>query len=913
MVAFVHDLLGCESAPELILQRAGGKGRSLYALSKAGFEVPTWVVVSSEVCARFLAEADIANAADRLVHGVAGEAAETAAAGIAKLYDQAQLPPTTTELIAKAYELVGGGAVAVRSSGVEEDGKEHSFAGQYNSYLNVVGLPQVEAAVKRCWASAFTARSLSYRLSHGITPRPLPMAVIIQRMITAQVSGVAFTQNPTTAASNEVVISAVDGLGEGLVSGHVDADTLVIDRDTLVTLRTTVGEKSERIVPATDGGGVEIQPNSRESEAVCLSEDQAIAIAKTAVDVEALFKAPQDIEWSIDGDKLWLLQARPITTRGLCNQTGFGGHLWENSNIIENFSGVTSPLTFSFARDVYHQIYLEYARLLGVPRDQLLELNEWLHHMLGHHNGRVYYDLLNWYKIVRLVPFYAVNRRMLDLAIGVEVPLHDATAERLQPMPTVVGGRAAAVRLRSAGLFFWHFLTIGRAVRAFVRDFNDRHSAVEALPLRSMSAEQIHDALRKARRDFVPRWGRMILLEQTIGLSVGVLAVLVRRWLPDAGEGLLFELMRPGEKLDSVLPVTRMKEIADRLRTRAAVLAEVQEGPVEGLLDRLRSSAVPGASELVAEIESYIADFGYRSLNELKLEEPDLSERPGSFFLMLRAHLSEQSSVATTGSRDDAEAVLRYLPAWKRFVLGVVRRKVQRCLAARERVRFCRTRAFGTVRRMIKAMGANLAERGFIGRADDIFLLRLDELRDWAAGVLPQDDLAALISHRSVQLDEYRKQEAPSRFVTSGFIGKEAYASAGWHGADHREHEAAEVGSVFKGTPCCAGHVVGEAAVVTEPLNVSGRILVTYRTDPGWCAALPTASALLIERGSPLTHVAIVARELGIPTIIQVKDVTRRIKTGMQLDVNGALGSVTILQPANSAPSAPSHARSEVS
>jgi phosphohistidine swiveling domain-containing protein len=617
-----------------------------------------------------------------------------------------------------------------------------------------------------------------------------------------------------------------------------------------------------------------------------------------------LYGCPQDLEWSIKDGVVYVLQSRPITTPNLGRRNGFGAHLWENSNIIENFSGVTSPLTFSFARDVYHQIYVEYARLLGVPRKQLVRMNEWLRHMLGYHNGRVYYDLLNWYRVVRLVPFYTVNRRMLlDLAIGVETALPEDSALQLAPMPGLDGCRSALVRFKSAALFGWYFLFILWYVRAFVSDFHRRHLAVEQLPLQEMSAEQIHGEFRRVRIEFLSRWGRMILLEQTIGLSVGILSVLVRRWLPDAGQRFLFDLMRPSEPLESMLPVARMTELAQQVRGMPEVMGIIVAGNDGEILQSLRSSDHPHARHLLRQVEQYVAEFGYRSLNELKLEEPDLGERPETFFAMLRAHLQQPMQERRESGKTGVDAVLAGLPLWKRILIRLTAAKVNACLAARERVRFCRTRAFGSVRRMIKAMANDLVQRRMLLRPEDIFMIRMEELRDWADGVLALDDLSVLIAHRRSQQHRFEEvRPAPARFVSSRFLASPDYSEIGWRNQENIESIFAEEGSEMRGTPCGGGRVKGQAAVISEPLNVPGKILVTYRTDPGWCAALPSAMALLVERGSPLTHVAIVARELGIPTIIQIKDLTLRVRTGAELEVDGSRG--TVLVHSNAAPRA---------
>jgi phosphohistidine swiveling domain-containing protein len=887
------QILNSKSAPQLINRCAGGKGRSLYALSIAKLPVPRWAIVPSDAWLRFARTTGLTPAVDRILNA-ADDDFDACGKAISDLIAGMELDTETAALIESAYEYIATPRVAVRSSGTDEDGPTYSYAGQFDTFLNLDGLDEVYLAVKSCWASNYSSRALSYRKVRGLSLKPAPMAVIVQEMIVAEVSGVVFTANPSTGSTDEIVISAVPGLGEGLVSGRIDADTVMLDKDTYVSKAAIIGERSEKVVAAEGSGTVTLKVEG-EQGCLCITEDESIAIAKAALAAEELYGCPQDLEWSIKTGVVYVLQSRPITTPNVSRRNGFGVHLWENSNIIENFNGVTSPLTFSFARDVYHQIYVEYARLLGAPRKQLVQMNEWLRHMLGYHNGHVFYDLLNWYRVVRLVPFYSVNRRMLDLAIGVETPLPEDSALQLTPMPGLGGWRSVLFRFESAVLFGWYFLFILRYVRAFVDDFHHRHLAVERLPLQEMSAEQIHGEFRRVRIEFLSRWGRMILLEQTIGLSVGILSALVRRWLPDAGQRFLFDLMRPSEALESMLPVARMTELAQQVRDMPEVMRIVAASNDDEILQLLRSSDHSHARHLLRQVERYVAEFGYRSLNELKLEEPDLGERPETFFAMLRAHLQQPAQERPESDKSGVDAVLAGLPLWKRMLIRLTAAKVNGCLAARERVRFCRTRSFGSVRRMIKAMANDLVQRRMLSSPEDIFMTRIEELRDWADGVLALDDLTVLIAHRRSQQARFEEMApAPPRFVSSRFLASSCYSEIGWRNQKDIGTMLAEDGSEMRGTPCGGGRVKGHAAVISEPLNVPGKILVTYRTDPGWCAVLPSATALLIERGSPLTHVAIVARELGIPTIIQIKDLTLRIRTGAELEVDGSRGTVLV-------------------
>jgi len=488
---------------------------------------------------------------------------------------------------------------------------------------------------------------------------------------------------------------------------------------------------------------------------------------------------------------------------------------------------------------------------------------------------------------------------MLELAIGVEEPIDDETAHRLRPLATESRAREFLVRSVNALAFAYHFTTIAGSVNRFVKRFYTLQGQYDSIEYGSRPAAETLTTLRQLMPTFLAMWGRMILLEQTIGWSVGALSGLTKVWLPNAPGPFLYEMMKPDERIESLQPVDRMIEIAESIKHDEVLTNLIHSTPAESVQSALTASGDPSVRSFLGQVERYVQEFGYRSINELKLEEPDLRENPSIFFAMLKSVLLRvQSTERANVSQQDPDCYLNgELSWWRRVVYKAVRRKVRRCLAARERVRFCRTRAFGTARRMLRAIGSDLTRVKLLQDPSDIYYLRLSELNDWFDGALSHREVLVVIEQRKALRKEYAQLEAPGRFRTWGAIGGEDYERQyGWSksGAAVAGLDSSQSGRL-SGTPCCSGVAQAEAQVVTEPREVSGKILVTYRTDPGWCPVLPSAAALLIERGSPLTHVAIVARELGIPTIIQIKDLTKRVTTGMILRVDGETGVVTIV------------------
>ncbi|MFF7232556.1 phosphoenolpyruvate synthase [Streptomyces sioyaensis] len=875
---------------------AGGKGKNLYELSRNGFRVPRWAVVGLDVFQEFLAALDGAGRIENLLAELTQDNVSRISGQLAEFIESGEWSDEAAAAVEDAYAHVGRSRVAVRSSGVEEDGSELSFAGQFATFLNVSGLAEVKAHVKRCWASAFSERSLQYRLRHGLPLRGAGIAVVVQDMVDSERSGVMFTAHPVTGDQRQYVISSVYGLGEGLVSGAVDADTIVLDAATGAVHDTVLGDKQERYHSDDTGSGYrvsEVLPAEREK--LSLDPKDVARLHEAGARIAAVFGTPQDIEWAFKDDVLWILQARPITAlpnavqppEAECGPSEGELRIWDNANIIESFSGIVSPLTYSFAAHVYGKVYDNYARGLRVPHTALREMEEWTPHMLGYFHGRVYYNLLNWYRMVRIAPLYPLNRKVLEIAIGVEEPLDDETAESLYPYTFSSSLRGRLSRARTVAAFVRRFLTMNRSVERFMAYFYQAYEKFDHVDYDAMEGQDVYRRFRALEKDLLEKWGPMQTLDAAILWSIGGLALLHRRWLPNAPEWLTWSAASPGPQVESIEPARALADLAVAVRDDAELGRIIQETPAADTYQALREG---GHTAFLASVDAYIAAYGYRSLDELKLEVPDLREEPSSLFAMVRAALPEVN--AHPGEKADAY-LDAHLHGPRRLLYNVVRRKAQSSLYNRERLRFCRTRAFGSAKRMLRAMGRDLARMRAIDHGNDVFFLRLEELRGAYESTTAHTDLRRLVELRKRQRVEDEQLSAPSRFTTRGA----AYWRGNLEQAGFVRGTAAPTGvRELRGTPSCPGVVEARAVVTDTPVDVDGGVLVTYRTDPGWVAALPSASALVIERGSPLTHVAIVARELGIPTVVQVKGAVTEIATGMRLRLDGGTGAITLLE-----------------
>lgn len=758
-----------QSSADQVERLAGGKGRSLHVLTGNGLSVPDWVVLGSDLFARLLDIGGLRENVHELLGRVTNNTVDQIADSISELIFGTCLDFEIEAEIERAYRTVGGGRVAVRSSNLDEDGTALSFAGQFTTRLNVCGSAAVREAVLACWASAFSPRSLSYRLANGGVAQVGDMAVVVQRMVDAELSGVLFTVNPLTGDQRECVVSSVYGLGESLVSGMVDADTVVLRKDTGEVVDTVLGDKAQRMdADGQAGNSIREVPEEQRARLSLDARDLA-GLRELGVRVEEVFGAAQDIEWAIGADRrLWLLQSRPVTAtaRGPVEEQAAPAtgelRVWDNSNIIESFSGITSPLTYSFAADAYAKVYRGYARALRVPDAQLRQMDDWLPSMLGYFHGRVYYNLLHWYRMVRLAPAYPLTRRVLEVSLGVEETLSPELADTLYPFTfrTTLGRRLSGV-VRHVE-FARRFLTMGRSVDRFVAEFYRAYEVFDNEDYDGRPGAETYRRFRELERDLLEKWGPMMALDATILLSFGALYLLTRKWLPDAPEWFNWAVVNPGAGIESAEPALALSALADTVRADPALTALITSTPAERTRQALHEA---GYDRLLAAVDDYVAKYGYRSPDELKLEVPDLREDPAMLFTMLRDALPESTGKSPDTAQEYLDAHLR---GPRRWVYEVVRRKTRASLAARERLRFCRTRAFGSAKRMLRAMGRDLAAMGAIREWSDVFQLRIEEVRGAFEGTIAHNELPELVAMRKRRREADELLRAPSRFTTRG-------------------------------------------------------------------------------------------------------------------------------------------------
>lgn len=598
------------------------------------------------------------------------------------------------------------GLLAVRSSALDEDGQSHSFAGQLESFLNV-GHADLVDKIRAVRESGASERIILYRRHAGLSlPPPVP-AVIIQEMVPAESAGVAFSADPVTGRRGIVVVASVRGLGEALVSGEATGDSFHVDRFSQIVHRKARSPAS-------------------------LNDSQVLEVAALARKSARHFGCPQDIEWALTGDALSLLQSRPITSLARQADPDGAWQLWDNSNIAESYSGVTTPLTFSFARHVYEEVYRQFVKILRVPEWRIEANRDVFGLMLGLVRGRVYYNLLSWYRVLAMLPGFAVNRRFMEQMMGVKESL---PAEALAG---IVGDpRKATLRdyLEIAGTLtglIANQLSLKAKIRAFYQRLAEALQSGK-IPLEEMRPDELAAAYRDLQIQLLTRWDAPLINDFFAMIYFGISRKLADAWCGDPDGTLQNDLIACQGGIISAEPAKRIMHMA-ALARQSPDLAEILENRTLGEIHE----ALGRYPEFENQYREYLDKFGDRCLEELKLESATLHDDP---LMLLRsvARLSRCPGRAASGTAGvAAEAERRVHEAMKAhpvrkaifgFVIGQTRDRVR----DRENLRFERTRVFGRVRRIFVELGKRLHALDVLDTPRDVFLLRDEE----AAGSNP--------------------------------------------------------------------------------------------------------------------------------------------------------------------------------
>ncbi|TVR54821.1 MAG: pyruvate, phosphate dikinase [Gemmatimonadales bacterium] len=861
--------LGLEAMDQRDLPVAGGKGASLGAMLQAGLPVPEGFAVLTEAYRSFVRHNGFEEAVRQLVQEVAPDDPEVLAEAAQALKDRfiaGEIPGPVAEAIHRAYEDLGGGLVVVRSSATAEDLPGASFAGQHDSFLNIAGEEEVSDAVRRCWASLWNPRAVSYRKRVGLDTTDIAIAVVVQRMIDAERSGVIFTANPLDHRRDRMLLSASFGLGEAVVGGAVSPDSWVLAHSGEV-LDHRLADKE--VITVREGKGTVERPMPEDRRrAVTLDPPEVAELAALGRRAQAHFGSPQDLEWAIADGKVYLVQSRPITSL---------------FPLPEPLPKSTDGLRLYLCFNVHAQQMLEPITPMGIDYWRAL-VGGFAHAATGRPEREV-----PWLKV-------AAGRIFADITELLRKPGRwPQLAEAASDKDPITGQALLAFQEREGdriigrkgGIGFWWRLgpLLARlGWRGLLATLNPERARIRVLAetdaaIREIEAEAEGLTTMGERvafiRDVLGRRGAITWIIPVAVMNPGLMAEgAVRRkvgeWLGD--EGLFTPVQR-------ALPHNVTTEMGLELWRLARRLKDEGKEP---------SPQHPGVSE-------FLRRYGHRAIWEIDPGIPRWAEDPAYVLDLIRGYMEAPEDADQEAqflrNRAEAEEAAATLVSRVREAKGRLRgglfawqlRCYRELAGLREQPKFEGARMITITRRILHAAGGDLVAQGHLDQAADVFFLGFEDLLAAEGG--HAGDLRAKAATARAAYDSEMGRRAVPRWMTSD--GECIF------GVPAEEGEG-----VLAGLPVSAGSHTGRVRVVLHPSGAKleqGEVLVCRGTDPAWTPLFLRAGALVMETGGAVSHGSIVAREYGLPAVAGVADATERLRDGQMVQVNGETGQVTLL------------------
>lgn len=899
-MTFIADLLdpiACER------DLAGGKGANLARMAQASFPVPrAFIVTTAAYTAVFTDdfESDVAELLGTIDFNDA-DSVENGSRRIRERVTAVELPEKIAREIEHAYAQLGTGRyVAVRSSGTAEDMAEASFAGQHDTYLDIAGPANVLNAIKRCWGSLWTARAVAYRHAAGIGSK-VSLAVVVQEMVDADIAGVLFTANPLTSATDEIVINAAWGLGEGVVSGVLTPDQISVHKHTRRQISAIPGSKEVRIVrnPDTGQGTVELPTDEAQRRALCLSSTQVLELTALGLEVERHYEGmPLDIEWAFASGTFYLLQARDITgveftwdedVDAWQSTSDDPEIIWTRAFADEFWTGAITPLFYSVRAREHTASYHRCARLWGIPA--LAESR-----IFRYRDAEAY-----------------LSTRSHTLQIERILPRLFRTGSALDYLPPSMRSEVAQAPFSILGYLRLHarifFLDRKQSVRGWITTIRDdmTHRVAEADGLSEEELRNLSDADLQRYTDTRLQFMEDLFASMWTGFQIHgagalyLLGALLQRWYDGDNQMVYADLITGLPQRTLTLEENlALWDLAAEIRRDDELLRLFHASDEKSFFVQLREH--PAGVTAAKMYRRLVEHHGHRGHADRDFYYPRRAEDAAIDYRSLKALLNssgdrpDRMEIRLIAQREAAVAdVIQRLRCKRLGTIRVAAFKLLHNYALEflilrdderhyiDRVTFAKKRAF-------REMGRRLRERRILTSEDDFHFLTREEIYESLEGHAPVRLLAAKISGRRRQFDRFHSKEyLPPLYLR----GREVY---------HDVHEAPVSNldsDLLSGMPTSRGCVTGRARVIQDLAHIGilepGDILVTNSTDPGWTPVFSLIGGLVLETGGMLAHGACLSREYNLPAIT-IPNASKLIADGSCVTLDGNIGQLRIAE-----------------
>ncbi|GFZ33168.1 phosphoenolpyruvate synthase [Clostridium zeae] len=867
------------------LPLVGGKGANLGEMTLAGFPVPSGFCVTTESYKDFLHLNNLPEFIAQIIKAANIDNINEIGDQIRAKIQQSAIPEKVEQEIIKSFNKLGvDNYYAVRSSATAEDLAFASFAGQQDTYLNIMGKKALLDSVRNCWASLFTDRAILYRIQNKIEHEKVHMSVVIQKMLLPEVSGIMFTADPISGHRKLISIDASYGLGEALVSGLVSPDIYRYNKSNSEIETKTIAEKKLAIMPIEGGGTKKIEITAEKATSQVLQDLQIKSLAELGMAIEKHYGCPQDIEWCLEDNKLYIVQSRAITSLFPMPEPipkDEALHAYVSFNHFQVMTNPISPLGIDMLRMIF-------------PFDKGARSAE-DYRVIKSAAGRIYLDLsdiLQYKKPREVVSSFLKNAdALMSQALKELISRPDFEAE-------IKKNKSSGKALRK---FFKPI--VFKAVKnvtyrkpegtvEFIKSYIDKRTkeAAKAINNAKQGIEKLEAIYKSA--DFSDDFQVLLPIMAPAMLSFKALEAQEEKLL---GEHKHVDIIVKGLEGNITTEMGLLVgDLADMVRISPDLIREFTNENYNTLIDRINK--LKDNEKFKKNFNNFIDIYDMRAAGEIDMAKDRWIENPEPLAKAIMSivntseegiHRKEYKETIERAKKASAELIKEVEEKHRKVKGKVVRRMVRvlrNYMPIREHPKYLIMKLILIYKKAFLEEASLLVEKGHLLEEKDVFYVGFWELYK---AIKNNNSLVELVKLRKEEYEHFNKL-TPPRLITSD--GEEIKAG-------YKRDNLPE--GALPGMPVSSGVIEGIARVITDPSKTSinkGEILVAPFTDPGWTPLFINAAGLVMEVGGLLTHGTVVAREYGIPAVVGITDATKKIKTGQKIRVDGNAGFVLIIE-----------------
>lgn len=831
----------------------GVKAHNLFEMRKNGINVPPLFCIDVAILEQYLKPYYLEiKEKIRTAHFADEKSLEYVSSHLKSIVENIEFKDEFKEKILKYIEnnFKEGTLFSVRSSSIVEDSANSSFAGQFDTYLNV-SKKDIFDNIKKCLSSIFSVNVLKYCNDKNIKISELKMGIIIQEMINADASGIVFTANPR-GLLNEMVVVVGEGTGNLVVEDKIPTTTYYYNKN----------DKNYYF---------EKQGNS-----FLLDKNTFSKIIETVNNIKGIYGEYLDIEFALLKDTLYILQARPITTLKLDDTIVF-----DNSNIVESYPGITLPLTASFVKQAYYGVFHGLSKRVLSNKMLVNKYDYVLKEMVDNVNGRMYYNINNWYTVIKFLPLSEKIIPIWQEMLGVTNKQYNSEKVDISMIQ----------KIKTYFSVIKQFISVPREMKKLNNKYIKVNNYFRANYKNNLDNKFLVELYNDISEKILKDWDITLLNDLYAFIFVGLIKYQFKKMKVDDYESITNKYISGITNMESMKPVRTLVNLASQSLNEGLVKE------LKGIMnnERLNEYLEQNPSDFTENFKKYIDIYGDRSLEELKLESNTFRASPITLVKKILEYTEDEDKLLTIrksiGDYENSKLpddILEKCSWLQKKIISLLSKKAMLGIKNREISRLNRSRIYGMVRTIFLTIGENFSNSSLIDSKKDIFYLKTEEVFDVIGGHAL--DLKKIINSRKQQYLMFSKLPGNSRLIFMGEVFNKKHANIN---SEVMFKECSEI----LGIPCSNGIVMGEVVVVDDPKKIKefkDKILITKMTDPGWVFLITLAKGIVAEKGSLLSHTAIISRELNIPSIVGVNNITNILKTGDIIKMNGNTGEIHI-------------------